>query len=113
MGHPSACGTFSLGGRPSLLILPDLPIAETIDQVIVYHSNRLHVCINDRRADEAESPVLEVLAECVGFGRSRWNLPRSLPVVTLGPPADKTPRSEEHTSELQSQFHLVCRLLLE
>src|SRR5438309_7948860 len=27
----------------------------------------------------------------------------------LGPPT----RSEEHTSELQSQFHLVCRLLLE
>src|SRR5689334_24792850 len=26
---------------------------------------------------------------------------------------DRTWRSEEHTSELQSQFHLVCRLLLE
>src|SRR3989338_10137381 len=26
---------------------------------------------------------------------------------------DTTLRSEEHTSELQSQFHLVCRLLLE
>src|SRR5689334_24590368 len=25
----------------------------------------------------------------------------------------KSDRSEEHTSELQSQFHLVCRLLLE
>src|SRR5712692_8469279 len=25
----------------------------------------------------------------------------------------KPDRSEEHTSELQSQFHLVCRLLLE
>src|SRR5689334_23734039 len=25
----------------------------------------------------------------------------------------RTKRSEEHTSELQSQFHLVCRLLLE
>src|SRR5438309_8678278 len=25
----------------------------------------------------------------------------------------KERRSEEHTSELQSQFHLVCRLLLE
>src|SRR5438309_3949625 len=25
----------------------------------------------------------------------------------------KSARSEEHTSELQSQFHLVCRLLLE
>src|SRR2546429_3953812 len=29
-----------------------------------------------------------------------------------GPPARKT-RSEEHTSELQSRLHLVCRLLLE
>src|SRR5258705_11347091 len=27
--------------------------------------------------------------------------------------ADRTPRSEEHTSELQSLRHLVCRLLLE
>src|SRR5689334_25306982 len=27
--------------------------------------------------------------------------------------ASATARSEEHTSELQSQFHLVCRLLLE
>src|SRR5689334_24003541 len=26
---------------------------------------------------------------------------------------DAESRSEEHTSELQSQFHLVCRLLLE
>src|SRR5438309_3091133 len=27
--------------------------------------------------------------------------------------SSRTSRSEEHTSELQSQFHLVCRLLLE
>src|SRR5438270_10634557 len=27
--------------------------------------------------------------------------------------ADRPPRSEEHTSELQSQSNLVCRLLLE
>src|SRR5689334_24703993 len=27
--------------------------------------------------------------------------------------SDPGTRSEEHTSELQSQFHLVCRLLLE
>src|SRR5687768_17933221 len=30
--------------------------------------------------------------------------------VTL---SDVAPRSEEHTSELQSRLHLVCRLLLE
>src|SRR5689334_23616018 len=29
------------------------------------------------------------------------------------PPPTSPIRSEEHTSELQSQFHLVCRLLLE
>src|SRR5690554_8154029 len=29
------------------------------------------------------------------------------------PPLPRYPRSEEHTSELQSRPHLVCRLLLE
>src|SRR2546429_1181891 len=29
------------------------------------------------------------------------------------PPTSPPPRSEEHTSELQSRLHLVCRLLLE
>src|SRR2546427_2494721 len=29
------------------------------------------------------------------------------------PPGPQEPRSEEHTSELQSQSNLVCRLLLE
>src|SRR6266481_9953976 len=36
------------------------------------------------------------------------------PMVWPGNPSEaRLPRSEEHTSELQSQFHLVCRLLLE
>src|SRR5689334_23421627 len=33
--------------------------------------------------------------------------------VEIGPKKAQIVRSEEHTSELQSQFHLVCRLLLE
>src|SRR5689334_23412381 len=37
---------------------------------------------------------------------------RSVCVVAIGS-CGATIRSEEHTSELQSQFHLVCRLLLE
>ena len=44
-------------------MLPELPITETIDEVIVYHSNRLHVGIHDRRTNETESAMLEVLAE--------------------------------------------------
>src|SRR5699024_12053072 len=33
--------------------------------------------------------------------------------VELEPPSEIDARSEEHTSELQSRFDLVCRLLLE
>src|SRR5689334_10460057 len=33
--------------------------------------------------------------------------------MPLGRRYDRVVRSEEHTSELQSQFHIVCRLLLE
>src|SRR2546429_6962720 len=46
--------------------------------------------------------------------RSRLRLPgvrRGVPAVGRAVPA--LPRSEEHTSELQSRLHLVCRLLLE
>src|SRR5438309_7003565 len=34
-------------------------------------------------------------------------------VRAVGLEVRKVSRSEEHTSELQSQFHIVCRLLLE
>src|SRR5258708_30893350 len=37
--------------------------------------------------------------------------PEKIPAST--PPSDMQKRSEEHTSELQSPDHLVCRLLLE
>src|SRR5689334_23709762 len=37
----------------------------------------------------------------------------SMPRNDSGPEYCSDQRSEEHTSELQSQFHLVCRLLLE
>src|SRR2546430_9926686 len=40
-----------------------------------------------------------------------WNFPMSMACWKLAPAIDM--RSEEHTSELQSQSNLVCRLLLE
>src|SRR5437867_10093908 len=51
----------------------------------------------------------------------RFNMPTSpgqvplqLATVSIGPRWVKSPwRSEEHTSELQSPYDLVCRLLLE
>src|SRR2546422_8066691 len=48
---------------------------------------------------------------------SRRRARRGLRHTACGPPPatihGNAPRSEEHTSELQSRLHLVCRLLLE
>src|SRR5947208_11231170 len=48
----------------------------------------------------ARPPTRGVVSPGFGFTRGRVSVPRP-------------PRSEEHTSELQSPDHLVCRLLLE
>src|SRR5438309_5400670 len=55
----------------------------------LFRSHRAPACSRRRARGRLDPP------------RSRWR--SSLPLA----------RSEEHTSELQSQFHLVCRLLLE
>src|SRR2546422_6996825 len=58
----------------------------------------------------------------VGLGRPGIESPGRVPERALGKHADPArlrlgdravERSEEHTSELQSRLHLVCRLLLE
>src|SRR5256884_740480 len=43
----------------------------------------------------------------------RFNAMRGSSNLGSGIVAGSVPRSEEHTSELQSRLHLVCRLLLE
>src|SRR3989449_4645378 len=59
------------------------------------------------------------LAACVDLG-----VPHGVPSLSIQPVLDsvfvgdrtlahRVTRSEEHTSELQSRLHLVCRLLLE
>src|SRR5689334_25405497 len=46
-------------------------------------------------------------------GRDARRARRARPSAGHGAAQEGRRRSEEHTSELQSQFHLVCRLLLE
>src|SRR5260370_4672503 len=52
-------------------------------------------------------------AKCMAMSRA-W---RITPTCSISPPREGSPkgspRSEEHTSELQSHLNLVCRLLLE
>src|SRR5690554_7761259 len=65
---------------------------------------------------------LPVSAGCSGFKNksdgpqpklSRAFSVKPRPMIKLIRPPARTSRSEEHTSELQSRPHLVCRLLLE
>src|SRR3712207_7233524 len=60
----------------------------------------------DRRRDR-------VARRRAGGGGVREHRQADRPHAVRGDPADGRPRSEEHTSELQSRQYLVCRLLLE
>src|SRR5437879_13138341 len=82
----------------------DLRITETIDEVIVHHSNGLHVGINDCRTNETESAMLEVLAERIGFDRSCRNLSHDLPPVKLWLSVNETPGIGVEASELFLDF---------
>src|SRR5438309_11264495 len=53
------------------------------------------------------------ISACPGWRCPTAAMWRSRPAWPEPPAPRPPPRSEEHTSELQSQFHLVCRLLLE
>src|SRR2546427_2913509 len=65
----------------------------------------------------------DALPICARHSGDQGQFPRSLRSVSSGKPevvgagsgrpGDTVRRSEEHTSELQSQSNLVCRLLLE
>src|SRR5258708_31131509 len=62
--------------------------------------------------DNALHPALKVASD-ISDGLPRAERGGCLPVVQENDGATHALRSEEHTSELQSPDHLVCRLLLE
>src|SRR2546427_5136127 len=69
-------------------------------QSVIGHEARLQIL-------EAEGRLPDTLIACVGGGSNSIGLFHAF----LDDPGVR--RSEEHTSELQSQSNLVCRLLLE
>src|SRR5438309_3474212 len=81
------------------------------------------LCSGSRRFDASTMRVtLTESTRCAAAPKVSTSLsitkPGFTPVPTRATPQDfaslsNFARSEEHTSELQSQFHLVCRLLLE
>src|SRR5689334_4268279 len=64
-------------------------------------------------SDEYRTARNELLDAEVELRRAIERVAAQRRALPLGGPVPEDYRSEEHTSELQSQFHLVCRLLLE
>src|SRR5687768_17715390 len=62
--------------------------------------------VRPARARRPLDPGRRPLAGDAEDAQSQGQVPRVVPAV-------RAVRSEEHTSELQSRLHLVCRLLLE
>src|SRR5690625_5813629 len=70
---------------------------------VPYNLHELKMFHTDR-GKEFDNALIDNALETFGIKRSLSN---------KGSPYDNAVRSEEHTSELQSRGHLVCRLLLE
>src|SRR2546429_1776273 len=68
-----------------------------------------------RNKASGTDPLLNRLSggwQISGIATLQTGLPFT-PQMSFNPANDGDRRSEEHTSELQSRLHLVCRLLLE
>src|SRR5690625_5934083 len=80
--------------------------AETDCLIVGHHADSLTGVVQD--IDQASSGLITRLHES-------GDLPDAVgkTIVLHAVPGIKAERSEEHTSELQSRGHLVCRLLLE
>src|SRR6266481_9932974 len=76
--------------------------------------SRSRFFFNDTATTEIYTLSLhDALPICIEFIQSHEDVVARIRELTAGRGVDVCLRSEEHTSELQSQFHLVCRLLLE
>src|SRR5690606_41953054 len=73
--------------------------------VILWDTMRARVFGPDEVLERFGVPAAQLGDLLALMGDSSDNIP--------GVPTDRPPRSEEHTSELQSRENLVCRLLLE
>src|ERR1051325_4729476 len=70
------------------------------DEVVVDHSRRLHVRVTDRRADEGEAALLQILAERVGLGGAGGDFADALETIALWFAVDEAPDIAVEAAEL-------------
>src|SRR5437660_3192054 len=98
--------------RPSHIFFIDTPptpisTLSLHDALPIYDDTRTLTKLVQRESDR----LSRLLSEFLDFARTGVTSVRKADLVEIAHHA--ADRSEEHTSELQSRGHLVCRLLLE
>src|SRR6266487_6355797 len=90
------------------------PVFDTVTMVGLYDGRKYKVFVEGDNLQELPAQLQDysVVVTFNGAGFDLRFLRLAFPDVKL-PPIHIDLRSEEHTSELQSPVHLVCRLLLE
>src|SRR5687768_17910168 len=91
------------------------PISTLFPYTTLFRSVRIDLRLKERR-DVCALRLVEkddVTAERYLLHRARLRDDRAISAESLIRCICSLKRSEEHTSELQSRLHLVCRLLLE
>src|SRR5437660_6268168 len=86
-------------------MLPRPPRSTLFPYTTLFRSSKLHFVVNDSRVYRLGELTPRMLF-------ARYDA-RRLNLITCAGEPTADGRSEEHTSELQSRGHLVCRLLLE
>src|SRR5699024_11265025 len=84
---------------------------ESIARISLLYTNRMASSDAVFRIISNESPLASILNSSRAM--TRWPLEETGIGSVIPCKSPKNTRSEEHTSELQSRFDLVCRLLLE
>src|SRR5687768_18177749 len=69
------------------------------------HATPPYIC-----SGSIDAPPVKLIEDCAAAGGAAITVKTAAKMTAS---ARCCPRSEEHTSELQSRLHLVCRLLLE
>src|SRR5258706_105341 len=83
---------------------------KTGGQMIVDYSDRLHIGIDDGRADETEAPKLQVLADRVGQRRAGRRLLHASPEVLLRTPVHESPQICVERAEFPSDLEERARV---
>src|SRR5207249_7755026 len=103
--------------HPTVIVLPSTPHApppSAFPYTTLFRSSCRHISPTRARAASAVA-VSSSISITLPTRRSLTSVnPRPASAFwTAAPWTSRIPRSEEHTSELQSRFDIVCRLLLE